>query len=305
MGSLHRRRDLLAEGHTDEGVRAAIRAGRLTRVRPGVYVEPDDPSQPDTDARHRRLVEATLPLLAPGAVLSHATAVVMHGLPSWGIALRRMHVTRDLPAGGRAGRHVHLHAAPLPAGDVVTVGTTPVTAVARTVVDVARSCSFESAVTVADAALLRGYVTVDELAAAVGAAALRRGVARARAVLAVADGRADGPGESRSRVRMRRAGLPAPELQHVVRDARGRHVGRVDSGGSTRASSASSTAWRSTAVRCCRGNASATRSKGRSGARTPSAPSPGSATSSAGRGTTWPPSPPLTIRLRSLLTTVP
>lgn len=156
MGSLHRRRDLLAEGHTDEGVRAAIRAGRLTRVRPGVYVEPDDPSRPDTDARHRRLVEATLPLLAPGAVLSHATAVVMHGLPSWGIALRRMHVTRDLSAGGRAGRHVHLHAAPLPAGDVVTVGTTPVTAVARTVVDVARSCSFESAVTVADAALFRG-----------------------------------------------------------------------------------------------------------------------------------------------------
>ncbi len=228
MGSLHRRRDLLAEGHTDEGVRAAIRAGRLTRVRPGVYVEPDDPSRPDTDARHRRLVEATLPLLVPGAVLSHATAVVMHGLPSWGIALRRMHVTRDLPAGGRAGRHVHLHAAPLPAGDVVTVGTTAVTAVARTVVDVARSCSFESAVTVADAALFRGHVTVDELAAAVGTAAGRRGVARARAVLAVADGRADGPGESRSRVRMRRAGLPAPELQHVVRDARGRHVGRVD-----------------------------------------------------------------------------
>ncbi|MEQ3554706.1 hypothetical protein WIS52_29935 [Pseudonocardia nematodicida] len=228
MGTLHRRSDLLGEGHTDETVRGAIRAGQLTRVRPGAYVEPDDRGRPDADARHRTLVEATHPLLARDAVLSHASAVVVHALPSWGIGLRRVHATRDLPSGGRTSRHVTVHAAPLSEGDVVGVDALRVTSIARTVVDVARSCSFEASVAVADAALFSGRMTVVEFDGAVEAAAGRRGIARARAVLAFADGRAGGPGESRSRVRMGRLGVPAPTLQHVVRDVRGRHVGQVD-----------------------------------------------------------------------------
>ncbi|MFP5072424.1 hypothetical protein ACLFMI_22505 [Pseudonocardia nantongensis] len=102
------------------------------------------------------------------------------------------------------------------------------TSIARTVVDVARTCRFEAAVAVADAALFAGTVAEEELAAAVDAAAGRRNVAGARAVLAFADARADGPGESRSRVRMARLGVPAPVLQHVICDPAGRHVGQVD-----------------------------------------------------------------------------
>lgn len=49
-----------------------------------------------------------------------------------------------------------------------------------------------------------------------------------RRVIAFANGLADGPGESRSRVRMARAGIPAPVLQQVVDDRYGRFVGQVD-----------------------------------------------------------------------------
>ena len=47
------------------------------------------------------------------------------------------------------------------------------------------------------------------------------GRARATAVAAFADGRADRPGESISRVSMRAAGLPAPELQVEIYGASG------------------------------------------------------------------------------------
>ncbi|MER7438983.1 hypothetical protein ABT341_30265, partial [Pseudonocardia alni] len=43
-----------------------------------------------------------------------------------------------------------------------------------------------------------------------------------------ADARADGPGESRSRVRMARLHVARPVLQHAVLDERGHRIGVVD-----------------------------------------------------------------------------
>lgn len=228
MGELHLRRALLAEGRTDEEVRSALGRGTLVRVRPGAYLDADDPRRRSAVERHRLLVEATLPLLGPGAVVSGPSAAVLHDLPLWGVSLRRVHVTRDRAGGGRSTARLRLSAAPLPDGDVTTVGRIPVTTVARTVVDMARTAPFETAVTVADAALFRELCTEADLADAAGRATGRRGAGRARAVVAFADGRADGPGESRSRVRMRALGVAAPVLQHVVRDRSDRFVGQVD-----------------------------------------------------------------------------
>ncbi|ALL76122.1 hypothetical protein AD006_13830 [Pseudonocardia sp. EC080610-09] len=228
MGELHLRRRLLAEGRTDEEVRSAIGRGTLWRVRPGAYLDADDPRRRSAVECHRLLVEATLPLLGPGAVVSGLSAAVLQDLPVWGVQLRRVHVTRDRSGGGRSTARVCLSAAPLPDGDVTTVGGVPVTSAARTVVDVARTAPFETSVPIADAALFRGLCTEVEVADAVGRAAGRRGAGPARAVAAFADGRADGPGESRSRVRMQVQGVPAPRLQHVVRDRSGGFVGQVD-----------------------------------------------------------------------------
>lgn len=44
----------------------------------------------------------------------------------------------------------------------------------------------------------------------------------------MADGRAESPGESRARWLFRVAAIPAPELQHEVRDASGRLLGTTD-----------------------------------------------------------------------------
>jgi hypothetical protein len=160
---------------------------------------------------------------------------VLLGLPVWNRPLDRVHVSRTGAGGGRITRGVHRHVTPLHAGEVVAVDGIPVTDPARTVVDVACAAPFEEAVVVADAALAprpgrRPPLTdVARLRAALDRCG-RHGRTGARRVLAFADGGARSPGESRSRVAMWRAGLPAPVLQHEVLDHDGRSLGFADFG---------------------------------------------------------------------------
>lgn len=204
---------LLADGVADDEIRRALATGSLVRVRPGSYLPSDHPSWDDRADRHRLLVRATLDRLADDAVVADVSAVVLHGLPSWGLAVDLVHVVRPRTEGGRRGRRVHVHPRLLDRSEVTTVDGLPVTTVARTIVDLACRVPFEHGVVVADAALRAGLVTPDGLARTAAEASPRRGCGRARRVAAFADGRSESVGESRSRVAVHRAGLPAPVLQ--------------------------------------------------------------------------------------------
>lgn len=229
------RRALRLEGFGDDEVRRLLRAGRLTAVRRGSYVLGTTPDS--REARHALAVRAELAHLADGAVVSHASAAVLHGLPTWGIRLDCVHVTRARRSGGRRGRQVHVHTAPLGPQDVDVVDGIPVTSIARTVVDLARTIAFEPAVAVADAAL-HAVITEPErlaalqaaLAAVIARCAGWRGSPAARRVLAFADARSGSVGESRSRVAIHRAGLPCPVLQWEVVGGAGQWIGMVDFG---------------------------------------------------------------------------
>lgn len=94
-------------------------------------------------------------------------------------------------------------------------------------VDLARHTSFESAVVSLDAAL-RGGADLDvarQLLAATESWPLAR---RAIGPLAFADGRAESPLESRSRVLCYVHDLPTPTPQVVIFDDGGQPIGRVD-----------------------------------------------------------------------------
>jgi hypothetical protein len=211
---LNLRSQLLADGLTDGELRALRRRGLLTPVRPGAYVHGPEPD--DEAARHLLAVCAALPCLGAGTVVSHASAAVVHGLPLWRVRLDRVRATRDRTSGARRSALVHLHSAALHPDEVSIVDGMPVTSVARTLADLARLLPFEEALVPADAALHRGLVTREELAEALARAGRRPNNAAARRVVAFADGAAESPGESRSRVAIRRAGLPVPVLQHAV-----------------------------------------------------------------------------------------
>jgi hypothetical protein len=211
---LNLRRDLLADGLTDAELRGLRRRGVLSTVRPGAYLHGSGPD--DAAARHLLEIRAALPCLGVDTVISHTSAAVVHGLPLWAVRLDRVHATRSRASGARRSSVVHLHAAVLLPDEVTVVGGVPVTSIARTIADLGRELPFEVALVPADGALFRKVVTPDALAAAVERGAHRPRNGAARRVVAFADARAESPGETRSRVAIRRAGLPAPVLQHPV-----------------------------------------------------------------------------------------
>lgn len=211
---------MLAAGLTEKELRRLRADGRLTTVRPGVFVPADDPRDDDPTTWHALAVRAAVGKVAADAVVSHVSAAVLHGLTVWGCPLGRVHVTRPQASGGRRTRRLHVHAAALAPDEVVEIAGVRVTSTARTVVDLARDRPFEQALVTADAALFRNRVIAAELAGAAAAVVGRTGSPNARRVVAAASGLSESPGETRSRVALARAGIPAPVQQYRVRGLR-------------------------------------------------------------------------------------
>ena len=222
-------RDLAAHGVGPDEVARMTRTGELVRLRRGAYAESADPNV-DADPRldHLRLIEATLRQCGPGAVVSHTSAAAMHDLPVWKEQLARVHLTRDRRGGGRTRRWVRVHGAPLDAADVVELTGTPVTSLARTVVDLGCTLPLAQAVAAGDLALTR--VDRGEIETVLGGQAGRTGIARARRAVTLLDPRSESAGESFSRVVFHQAGLPVPEPQYAVFTPDGRFVARCDFG---------------------------------------------------------------------------
>jgi very-short-patch-repair endonuclease len=172
---------------------------------------------------------AVLLTAPPGAVLGHHTAADL-----WGVAIplqdpgaARVHLT--VPASSRAEsrRDRSVHRMPLTDEDTTRRGGMPLTTPARTWRDLAGVLPPPALLAVTDQVLDR-WVSRADLVRQLDPQPTGRGSARARAVLPVADPRAESPMESVLRWLLHAAGLPAPVLQHVVRDAVGRSLGRAD-----------------------------------------------------------------------------
>jgi hypothetical protein len=223
---LHLRREALQQGWSDGELERLVRAGELTRLRRGAYI---DRVLPMAGAeRHRLLIRATLHGLRRPAVVSHQSAAVLLGLPLWDVALDRVHVTRRPPAWTDSSGVLCTHVARLRDDEIQEVEGVLVTTPVRTALDLARSLPHEAAVVCLDAALHRGLLTHEALRARlVDISGTPGSRTAARAVLA-ADGRSESVGESRSRVILTRWGLAPSALQFEVRSPHGPVIGRTD-----------------------------------------------------------------------------
>lgn len=217
-------RDLIAAGTSRKELAQQLRHHDLHHVRRGAYREPGELT---IEQQHRLLVESTLAMGDGRSVASFGSAAVLHGLPVFGPAISKVHLTRNRSAGGRKGSVVYQHVAELGRADVCDIDGLPVTSLARTFVDLARTLSVGQAVATGDQALRAGMelsAVGDQLVSARG----RRGIQRARHAATLLDGLSESPGESLSRVLMLSAGLPRPQLQVELLDGRGRFVARPD-----------------------------------------------------------------------------
>ncbi len=223
------RKSLLADGYTPALLKKSVRDGDLVRLRRGVY-EQRTPPPSNPEAQHRRQILASTKL--SGYVVSHASAVVLHGLSIGDADIREVHVSRLGPGRGgdrhRAGRQVHV--ARLEPEFCTTVEGVPVTTVARSLVDLARTVGRRTAVSAGDAALHHMLCTTDDLAQALEVVRGRPGADRARWSLALCDPRSESPGETWTRLLLREAGLPSTDLQISIFDESGLFVGCADGG---------------------------------------------------------------------------
>lgn len=224
MSSVRLTHDLVAEGFSHNELARQRRTGQIHQLRRGAY---DVADSADPAVRHLRLIEATVRLTAPDAVVSHLSAAVVHGLPVFTTGLARVQLTRPGSASGKVRGGTHLHATALDPSEVLEVRGFRVTSLARTVVDVGRTVAFDQAVMTGDPALRKGLSAAD-VEACLERSTRRPGVAKARRVAGFLDALSESPGESLSRVALHTAGIIAPTLQYEVRDTAGRLVGRAD-----------------------------------------------------------------------------
>ena len=222
--------ELRRQGFSADEVVRMVRRGELCRLRRGAYVHPSVSSgDVHTELResHMQLIGATLPQLHPRAVLSHGSAAVIHGLPLFPAMLDTVHVTRDRQGGGVLRSTLRVHGSLLRDVDRVVLDGIPVTSISRTIVDLARTVTYDQGVAVADRGLALG-LDPSMLADHLKQARSWQGAPQARRVVGFADGLSESVGESFSRVRLSQAGLPRPTLQHEVFDDRGILIARCD-----------------------------------------------------------------------------
>lgn len=222
---LLRRTDALEMGLARHEIRALYSSGGWERLARGAYVFSDHLAQLDARSRHALRIEAILPGLSDDAVVSHDSAAVLHGLPLFGADLSKVRVTRNRRGGGRTTAGVVVHSSTL--DDVVEIDGIRVTSMARTITDIARTRSLDTAVSMGDEALRRG-VRPELLDDELDRARTRKGVAHARRAVAMLDGRSESVGESLGRLRLVQSGFTDIDLQVEIYDEDRIHVARVD-----------------------------------------------------------------------------
>lgn len=236
------RRDPRLLGWSDARVRAAVTRGELVPLHRGWYVRGEVWVGWYEEQKHvARTIAVVGAARSATPVVASVSAVAMHGWPLYRVRPRFVHLV-----GSRAdGRFDAAAGVARHRGDrshrVTAVAGIPVTDPICTVGDVIGVLPIEAAVAVADAALREAAwdarCAAYDLAAAdawrnavresPGLRAGRRGVAQARWVVSFADGRAQLPGESVSRLYLCLLGFAPPRLQVPVQISGGR-VARLD-----------------------------------------------------------------------------
>ena len=143
-------------GHlvTAEELRAAVNRGLVLRIRRGEYAVGATFASslaPDVEGLKVK-VRAALDVVS-GAVVSHHSAAVIHGLPEVGFPNRRALVSLTRPGDHHSrGEGLAISGSGLLPDEIVEVDGMPITSIARTAVDLARLCGMPNALAITDAA---------------------------------------------------------------------------------------------------------------------------------------------------------
>ncbi len=217
-----------------------VRSGACVRLTRGWYAVTTEGSL-TPERRHALTALALARAYAGRAVVSHHSALVLRGLPTYAVDLATVHLTSlPRPEGAatvpnvsarRTGLLIHRPLAALPVAACAVNGThggaptSNLATIRGNTLSVPLACAIaqtglvhgpEAALVSADAALRASLVTADQLRRAVAALVGHPGIGPTRAALVHADGRHESPGESRTAFVLRALGFeldPQVELE--------------------------------------------------------------------------------------------
>ncbi|WP_375482346.1 type IV toxin-antitoxin system AbiEi family antitoxin domain-containing protein [uncultured Jatrophihabitans sp.] len=220
-------RQAYAAGWTSAALRHAVAVGTLRRLRAGVYAVPaprtgDAAVDAASDLRQAAVAVA---IAHRRSTLTAASALVVYGVP-----LLDPSPQPCVTFARRFRGHIdgaHLHRARLWTGQIRRLGPVLLTTPERSLADLARERGVDAGVVSADAGLRLGVCSSADLDAAVQDCRGWPFARRAAEALTAAHPGAESALESLSRLRITRAGLPAPRTQVEIRVS-DRFVGRVD-----------------------------------------------------------------------------
>lgn len=219
----------LAAGFSRDQIRYLCRSGRWIRVARGCFV-----TAPEVNAAalRRARIRAAVTSLGPGAFAVLDTAAELHrigGLRPTSAIHVSVPVNRPRPQ-RPADPDLVVHQLSVGPDGVCEVAGVSVTTPLRTLADVILRVDRYPAVCALDSALNRQIVTDADLSLIPALLAGRRGAVSARSHLAEADGRAQSPLETRTRLRCVDGGVPPDTLQLAIRDDDGYLLGIGDLG---------------------------------------------------------------------------
>lgn len=222
------RQEAKSAGYGDRDITRMVRRGIWRRIRRAAYVFADVWRQLDDVERHLIRSAAVMHSLGDAVALSHASGVVRHRLDSWGLDLRRVHVTRLDGGAGRVEGDVVHHEGFCVDDDVEVVDGLQVLRPERCVLEAGSRVRNEVALCLMDAGLRAGAYDLTRLQASFDLMRHWPFAHHLEIPLALADGRSASVGESRGKWFFHAAGLPMPELQHEVRRSDGSLAGVTD-----------------------------------------------------------------------------
>lgn len=229
MHDIRLRRELIAAGWSDRDITRAVRSGLIHRVRYGAYVDAQLWTMLDTDRdRHRARSRAVLRTAHSSSVLTHQSALAEHIDALWRLCLDDVALTRT---DGVAGRHeagiIH-HSGSLHLPDITMRHGVPVSAPARTAIEVLSTNDTELGFCLLNALLHAGRTTLDEVRGVAARADHWPNTLGVRIAIGLATSKLSSIAESRTFYMLFREDVPLPVPQVDVHDALGKLLGRVD-----------------------------------------------------------------------------
>lgn len=209
------RTQLRLSGVSDHRIRHAVLNGELIRIAPGNYIRNDTSVSLQATDQHLLRILALNRSSSTPPIYSHVSAAVLLGLPLFRFVPAPVHTLYPQTAAVRSTRTVTRHRGPYQDDDLDFSGNIWHTNLGRTLIDIARTGSFEQAVIMGDAALRRLVRRSGEpiervrqrLYAQLAQLPRSKGSARAAQILRFIENTADSPLESLFRLQLCRLGF--------------------------------------------------------------------------------------------------